>query len=246
LWQVRATFAIFFSHRSGGFMRELVLIATILSTFTGCSASAPATKGSPSDLTVQQRNADALVERAAEYGLRGDLKGAVELLDKALRINPQNANAWAARATALRKLGDFQRAIQDATKAIEIDPKFADAYCQRAFAYQQSQLDNRVDQSLADASKAIELNPTSPLSFIIRGNARLELKQYDGAVADFTKAIQLNPRSYSAYGNRARSYAARGDMEKARQDINKALSLNPPKEDELSLKAIRKDLEEQP
>ncbi|HSE26108.1 MAG TPA: tetratricopeptide repeat protein [Pyrinomonadaceae bacterium] len=226
-------------------MRELTLIATVLSTLIGCSSSAPATKGSPSGPTVQQRNAEVLVERAAEYGLRGDLKGAVALLDEALRINPQDATAWGARATAVRKLGDFQRAIQDATKAIEIDPKFAGAYCQRAFAYQQSELENRVEQSLADASKAIELDPTSSLSFIIRGNARHELREYAGAVADFTKAIELNPRSYSAYSGRALGYSALGDLGKARDDINKALSLNPPKGDQQSLQAIRKALEKQ-
>ena len=251
--EVRATWDLQLSplidvavYRRGGFMRELALIATVLSTLIGCSSSAPATKGSPTGPTFQQRNADVLVERAAEYGLRGDLKRAIALLDEALRINPQHAEAWGARATAVRKLGDYQRAVQDATRAIEIDPKFAGAYCQRAFAYQQSQLDNRVEQSFADASKAIELDPTLPLSFIIRGNARLELKEYAEAVADFTKAIELNPRSYSAYGNRARGYSALGDVGKAREDINKALSLNPPKEDELSLQAFRKTLKEQP
>src|SRR5689334_20785194 len=116
-------------------MREFALIASIFFTLAACSGS-----------TVQQRNADELVARAAEYGLRGDLKRSVELLDQALQINPRHAMAWTARATAVRKLGDYQRAIEDATKAIEIDPKLAGAYCQRAFAYQQSQLDNRVER----------------------------------------------------------------------------------------------------
>ena len=216
--------------------------AFLISTLTACSASAPATEGSPSNSTVQKHDADALIDKAAEHGLRGDLKGAVTLLDEALRIDPQNATAWGARATALRKLGEYQRAIQDATRAIEIDPKFAGAYCQRAFAYQQSQFENRVEQSLADATKAIELDPTIALSFVLRGGARLELKQYDQAIADFTRAIGLNPRSYSAYGGRASSYAALGETSKARADINKALLLSPPKEDELSLRAILNDL----
>src|SRR5690349_12082379 len=186
--------ATLLSYRRGRFLPGLALIASVLSTLIGCSAAAPTTNGSPS---VQQRKADALVEQAAAYGSQGDLKRAVELLDEAVRIDPQHAVAWATRATAFRKLGNFERAIQDATRAIEINPKFAEAYCQRAFAYQQSQLDNRVEHSLADANKAIELNPKYPLSFIVRGNARLELEEYAGAIADFTKAIEFNPRSYS-------------------------------------------------
>jgi tetratricopeptide (TPR) repeat protein len=220
------------------FLRGLALSASVLLTLIGCSSSAPATN--------QQRNVDVLVERAAEYGLQGKLKEAVALLDEALRINPQNATAWVTRATAVRKLGDFQRAIQDATKAIDIDPKFAEAYCQRAFAYQQSQLDKRVEHSFGDANKAIELAPNYPLSYLIRGNARLELEEYAEAVADYTKAIDLNPRSYSAYGGRARAYSALGDVRKAREDIDKALSLHPPKVDELPLQDFRKSLKEQP
>ena len=153
------------------------------------------------------------------------------MLDEALRIDPQHVTAWTARATAVRKLGDFRRAIQDATRAIEIDPKFAPAYTQRAFAYQQSEIDNRLEQSFADASKAIQLDPTSALSFILRGNVWLELEKYPQAIADFTKAITFNPRSYTAYSNRARCYFALGDVVKARRDVNKALSLNPAKDE---------------
>jgi tetratricopeptide (TPR) repeat protein len=214
-------------------MRVLKLLATLFGGLTGCSSSA-------------STNPDALVERAAERGLQGDLKGSVALLDEALQIDPRHAQAYATRATAFRKLGDHQRAVQDCSKAIEINPRFAEAYCQRAFAYQQSQLDNRVEQALADASKAVELDRTNPLAFIIRGNARLERKEYPQAIADFTKAIELNPRSFSAYGNRARAYAARGEAVKARADIEKALALNPPREDELSLRAVRNTLEKQP
>jgi tetratricopeptide (TPR) repeat protein len=214
-------------------MRVLKLLSTVLGALTGCSSSA-------------STNPDALVERAAERGVQGDLKGSIAVLDDALRIDPRHATAYATRATAFRKLGNYQRAVQDCSKAIEINPRFAEAYCQRALAYQQSQLDNRVEHALADASKAIDLDQTNPLAFIVRGNARLERKEYPQAIADFTKAIELNPRSYSAYGNRARAYSARGEVVKARADIEKALALNPPNADELSLRAVRKMLEKQP
>lgn len=220
------------------FMRKFVLIATLflmLNAIAGASAN-----------VAGQQTADGLVEQAADLGLRGDLKKAVALLDEALRINPQHAGAWATRATALRKLGDYQGAIRDATWAIEIDPKFAGAYTQRAFAYQQSQLGNRIERSLADASKAIELDPTSSLPLIIRGNVRFELERHAEALLDFNKAIRVNPRSYSAYANRARVYYALGDVRKAREDVNKALTLNTSKEDEPSLQELRKLIGDQP
>ena len=226
-------------------VRDTALIVVALSTLIGCSLT-PANKEHISGHAIQERRVDELVEKAAEYGKRGELTEAVALLDEALRINPQHAIAFTVRATAFRKLGDFQRAVEDATKAVEIDPRLAEAYCQRAFAYQQSELEHRVERALADANKAIALDPTAALSFIVRGNVESELEEYSEAIADFTKAIELNPRSYTAYGNRAHCYSALGNTAMARADINKALALNPGNADEPALQELRKTLEKQP
>jgi tetratricopeptide (TPR) repeat protein len=208
----------------------------------GCSFSARPPQASERRQAVNALNSDDLVAQAASCGTQGDLKRAVAIADDALRIDPRQATGYVVRATALRKLGSYQQAIQDCSKAIEIDPSFSEAYCQRAFAYQQSQLDDRIERAFADAAKAIELKRTNSLAFIIRGNARLERNEYQHAIADFTCAIELNPTSYSAYGNRARAYCASGDLMKARNDIDKALSLNPPKTDASSLQVIRDTL----
>src|SRR5262249_53030485 len=147
-----------------------------------------------------------------------------------------------ARATALRKLGDYPRAIQDCTKAIEIDPSFFPAFCQRAFAYQQSQLEDRGERAFADINRAIELDQTTALPFILRANEYIEQKKFSLAIADLAKAIELNPRSYSAYGNLARAYAGLGDFARAHADLDKALSLGPPDEDRRRLQMVRDSL----
>ena len=40
--------------------------------------------------------------------------------------------------------------------------------------------------------------------FLMRGNARLKLKDYAGAVADYTKSIEVNPNS-ECFGSPART-----------------------------------------
>ena len=74
------------------------------------------------------------------------------------------------RGTAHRRAGRYTRAIADLDKAIKLDPHLADAYTQRAFALQQSDKPDVSQQILADVNRAIEINSTNALSFIIRGN----------------------------------------------------------------------------
>jgi tetratricopeptide (TPR) repeat protein len=189
---------------------------------------------------------DDLVNKAADAALKGDLKQSIKLLDDALRIDPRHAIAYVTRGTAYRRMGDFARAIEDCTKAIDIDPKMASAYCQRGSAYQQSKLENRVEQAFVNANKAIELDATNPLSFIVRGVARMDRKEYREAIGDLSKAIELNPASYSAYANRGRVYFVLGRTEKALDDVNRALSYNPSPDERRGLVELRKFIQTNP
>lgn len=59
-----------------------------------------------------------------------------------------------------------------------------------------------LDEALAQASQAVELNPNNAVSY----NER--------AVSDFDKAVKLNPKDPEAYLNRGNTYA---DFDKARE-----------------------------
>jgi tetratricopeptide (TPR) repeat protein len=223
-------------------MRTTLLLAgTLVITQFGCSPSASDSQGrSASDKPI--RSADTLHSQAIEFATQGDFDHASTLLDEALRIAPDRADLYVSRGTIARKRGDYSHAIEDLGKAIELSPTFPDAYCQRAFAYQQSGLDKQGKNAFTDATRAIELDHTSSLSFIIRGNAFLTQGQFKLAIADFDIAIELNPRSWSAYGNRARAYADSGDVAMAIRDLDRAFSFNPPPADLASLKLIEEDL----
>ena len=74
---------------------------------------------------------------------RGDVEGAVSLLDRAVQGSPNDAQLILVRGTVLRRIGDYDRAIRDFDTTLSLDPTLADAYCQRAFARQQSEADAR-------------------------------------------------------------------------------------------------------
>ena len=53
--------------------------------------------------------------------------------------------------------------------------------------------------SIADYTKAIELDPRNTVAYNNRGNAKSALKDYYGAIADYTKSIELGPDSATYY-----------------------------------------------
>jgi tetratricopeptide (TPR) repeat protein len=52
------------------------------------------------------------------------------------------------------------------------------------------------DGAIADASKAIELNPSSAIAYAARAGARGKKGDYDGAIADCNRALKLDVRPH--------------------------------------------------
>lgn len=81
------------------------------------------------------------------------------------------------------------------------------------------------DLTIADETKAIELNPQSDSAYFNRGLAYYKKGQHDRAIADFNKAIELNPKF--AVSEDAEKYSARGkaafDMAKSDEDYYAAI-----------------------
>jgi tetratricopeptide (TPR) repeat protein/MinD-like ATPase involved in chromosome partitioning or flagellar assembly len=76
-------------------------------------------------------------------------------------------------------------------------------------------------------SKSIELNPNYAIAYNGRGNAYLDLKQYDLALADYNKAIESNPQYVHAFYNRGIAYFDQKQLEPALTNYNKAIELDP-------------------
>ncbi len=63
-------------------------------------------------------------------------------------------------------------------------------------------------------------------AYVLRGQARVALEEYDPAVIDFGKAIELEPINADAYFERGLAFKARGDYESAIRDFDTAAKLN--------------------
>ena len=82
-------------------------------------------------------------------------------------------------------------------------------------------------QTIADYSKAIELNPKYFEAYYNRGAVYVMTEKPRQAVADFSHAIALNPNYSLSFRHRADSYYALGKLDSAILDYNNAIRINP-------------------
>ncbi len=73
--------------------------------------------------------------------------------------------------------------------------------------------------SIAECTKAINLDPKSAKAFAGRGAIKYAMGDSKGAILDFTKAIELNSKSVAAYSGRGSAKFAVGDIPGATDDF---------------------------
>ncbi len=72
-----------------------------------------------------------------------------------------------------------------------------------------------------------DLDKIHCISFMVRGAAKYDLKDYKGAIADYDEAIRLNSKYADAIYNRGLAKKKLGDFKDAIDDYTKAIELNP-------------------
>jgi tetratricopeptide (TPR) repeat protein len=126
----------------------------------------------------------------------------------------------------------------------EIDNYLVDTYKKQAQAFikrrkyqyavdaliesQDIQPEEEINALLIDAyNKIIRINPKDADAFYGRGNAYLDLNQYDNAIKDYSEAIQLKPDNVDAYYNRGIAYRILKKYQLAIEDFNEFIRIRP-------------------
>lgn len=86
---------------------------------------------------------------------------------------------------------------------------------------------DRLEETIADCTEAIRLDPDSPKLYLERAKARSMLDRYEEAVADYDWAICLDPDYTAAYLGRCHAKSELGRHEEAIVDYDRAVRLDP-------------------
>ena len=79
-------------------------------------------------------DADAFLNRGVTRGDKGDLDGALQDYNEAIRLKPDDAEAFNNRGELRLDQGDIAGALQDCNEAIRLAPGLAEAFYNRSIA----------------------------------------------------------------------------------------------------------------
>jgi TolB-like protein/class 3 adenylate cyclase/Tfp pilus assembly protein PilF len=119
-------------------------------------------------------------------------------------------------------------------QAIELDPAFASAYSRMAYAIVLSMIyfdvepdEARMDEALAAAQRAIELDDQDANSYFTIGRVHLARREYDQAIDALQYALELNPCLAVTYCGLGDSLAYEGRLDEAIRQFEIAIRLSP-------------------
>lgn len=124
----------------------------------------------------------------------------------------------------VKLIGIWKNDIDLWSYVIEKEPKAYLAYYIRSFSLKGT---GQLDEAMADADKAIALNPSYWPSYENRADIFEKKGLFDKALADYDKAIALNPSKAELYYNRGALFERTGQQDKAAADYDKVVAVNP-------------------
>jgi len=155
---------------------------------------------------------------------QGKFKEAIELLTKAVRINPNEASIQYNLAKAMVDFGATQESIPHHKKAVELAPNNPEAWINYGKTLAQLKLHT---EALIAFDKAIAINSHFAEAWSNKGNALHQLQQYQEAIAHQERALSLRPDFTEAWINYGSALEQIKRYQEAINCFDKAIDLQP-------------------
>ena len=156
-----------------------------------------------------------------------DREHAIELLRRALDLEPNRALTHFVLGLVRRSQGRFQELVEALRTAITLDRNFARAYLQLGWTMT---FMGRPDEAIMLAQHSLRLSPRDPnlyeLWFVI-GHSNSLLGHQDEAIANLERARAANPRLWYVHFNLAAAYGLAGRIVEAKHALAEHLRLRP-------------------
>jgi tetratricopeptide (TPR) repeat protein len=165
----------------------------------------------------------------------GQLEQGVELVRRAIALNPNAPAPYANLGQALIGLGRYAEAAQALGRAVTLQPGAARAQASLGVALMEL---GDIQAALARFEAALALQPGFAEAHNSRGLALHRLSRMDEAVASFDQAIRLQPSQPGAYVNAANALGDAGRADEALGRLDAALKLRPDLVEALTSRAI--------
>ena len=144
----------------------------------------------------------------------GDVEGGVELMRRAIQLDPDNATAHFQLGIIYKDNGQPNEAMPNFERACQYNPQLSDAWLHRANIYIETGFPDKGDELLV---MGLVQNPNSPGLHLRWAERLYEMGRLKEAIPQLQKSIQLRPQEPGAYLTLSRIYLDLKQPEKARQ-----------------------------
>ena len=155
---------------------------------------------------------------------RGHDRKALELLDRAIALDPKDPTAHSNRAHLLTTMGKVGEALVSLDHALTLRPDLAQLHCNKGNILQGL---GRHAEALISFDAAIAVDPGLAEAHGNRANTLAALGRAEDALAGFTQAIARNPQFAEAVYNRGNLLLSLQRGADALRDYDRALALRP-------------------
>jgi Flp pilus assembly protein TadD len=175
---------------------------------------------------------DAAVGRAGNW--QKSSQGAPDLKACAKRAQsaPQDAEAQNDYGWALRQNGDLGQAESYLRKAKSLNATLSYVHSNLSVVLLDQ---NKSEEALSEAKKAVELDGKQPIYRVVLGNALFASGNIKGSIDEYNAAIKLRPDYENGYYNLGKALQKDGQNTEAKVALSEALKLDPSDERVLKL-----------
>lgn len=191
--------------------------------FAFAALAAAAVAGSPPPAAAQEKKdekKDVEVTKLLdeiEAAMKGKkYKEAIDLAEKAAKLDPKNPGIPFAAGSARAALKQHDEAVKAYTEVLALEPKAATAYDRRGDAYLKA---GKFKEAIADFDKFLELNPKFAPDHWRRGIALYYAGRFKDGTAQFELHRKVNPEDVENSAWHYLCNARANTPKKAREDL---------------------------
>jgi eukaryotic-like serine/threonine-protein kinase len=174
------------------------------------------------------------IDRAVFFS-KLELASAVEMLERAIDLDPGFADAWGLLATVCYHMGAhvdpdpkwFERSEKAAAGTLELDPVNCDAFCTRGMILWSPLRGFQFRAALRALNAALKINPSRHTARAHRAAVLFHFGFHEAAHADYDEGVLANPEFALCYAGRAQTYIYAGNYGAADDWNQRALALQP-------------------
>ena len=168
--------------------------------------------------------ASELAARANALLAAGDAKGAVRLLEDALRLTPDDEDLHYNLGIAYARSGDITNAEHHYREALRLLPDYPEVHNNLGNLLMRA---GRLGAAEAQFIEAIKLMPDLSTAHNSLGIVRQSQKRMPEAIACFRKAVELSTNYWQAHFNLAIASLTQGSKEEGVRELQTVLRLKP-------------------